>query len=165
MAARKTRFLTFMFDPRGRTTRVGFLVGMAALTAFTLVWGLACAVVMTVATVAVLHLQRGDPLAQALVVGTALLIAAPVIWSSIAMSARRLRDAGLPVIAVCVLMMAIPFLDKAVLVHFTNARFVWPFPDMTPLGGAVTAAVWLVLLLMPARRSPEPARRTADVFA
>lgn len=72
-------------------------------------------------------------------------------WIVLALSARRVRDIGAPVIPVVVGLAAIELLEWLVLPRLLEPRLPAPFSSMTLPGGLLSLAALLWLLLWPGR--------------
>ncbi|WP_210337920.1 hypothetical protein [Bosea sp. 46] len=94
-------------------------------------------------------------------------IQALLYWTLLALAVQRIRDTGFPVLPVIAVMAAIELLEYAVLPVLMQARLPAPLETMTPLGGALSLASLLLLLLWPGARDrapssarPDPSRRS-----
>lgn len=88
-------------------------------------------------------------------------------WTLLALAVQRIRDTGFPVLPVIIAMAAIELLEYAVLPALTQARLPAPLETMTPLGGALSLASLLFLLVWPGTKDrapssapPDPSRRS-----
>lgn len=81
-------------------------------------------------------------------------------WTLLALAVQRIRDTGFPVLPVIAAIAAIELLEYAVLPTLIEARLPAPLEAMTPLGGALSLASLLLLLLWPGAtdRAPNSAR-------
>lgn len=76
-------------------------------------------------------------------------------WVSLALSAQRLRDMGFPVLPIIAALITFDGLENFVLRHLTEARL--PVLDvMTPVGGVLSIATSLWLLVWPSATTPAP---------
>jgi hypothetical protein len=112
-------------------------------------------------------LDIGLSLATELVFGAIVLVLViAAVWTTYALQAKRIRDAGLPPLMVIVAVMLISIVDEVVLTHLTEMRFPVPFHHNTPIGGVIAVAYLAMLMLWPsadARRKP-PASGVSPVW-
>ncbi|PZR85029.1 MAG: hypothetical protein DI537_31670 [Stutzerimonas stutzeri] len=80
----------------------------------------------------------------------------------LALSIQRIRDTAFPVLPVIAAMAAIELLEHGVLPSLTQARLPAPLETMTPLGGALSLASLLFLLLWPSAKAPAPSSARPD---
>lgn len=88
-------------------------------------------------------------------------------WTLLALAIQRIRDTAFPVLPVIAVMAAIELLEYAVLPMLMQARLPAPLETMTPVGGALSIASLLFLLLWPSATDrapssaqPGPSRRS-----
>ncbi|WP_126110162.1 MULTISPECIES: hypothetical protein [unclassified Bosea (in: a-proteobacteria)] len=156
-----------MFSGLSRLWRLDGRLGRIAFAGYLV---LACTLLLVVAVVAaqLLNLTWADdadprlfvePLPNAAIQGL-------LYWTLLAIAAQRIRDTGFPVLPSIAVMAAIELLEYAVLPSLTQARLPAPLETMTPLGGALSLASLLFLLVWPSARDrapssdrPDPSRR------
>jgi uncharacterized membrane protein YhaH (DUF805 family) len=91
------------------------------------------------------------------------------VWSSLALMTKRIRDIGLPPLAVIGAVFLVQLIDTVAIARLTDMRFFAPFEYSTPLGAFVTAAFTVFLLLwpsedLPSTGAPSDARDAADPY-
>jgi uncharacterized membrane protein YhaH (DUF805 family) len=74
-------------------------------------------------------------------------------WTVIALSAQRVRDMGFPVLPIVAALTALEGLENLVLPRITEARLPEPLEMMTPVGGILSIAAYLWLLVWPSARA------------
>lgn len=89
-------------------------------------------------------------------------IQALLYWTLLALAVQRIRDTGFPVLPTIAAMAALELLEYAVLPSLTQARLPAPLETMTPLGGALSLASLLFLLLWPGATAPAPSSARPD---
>lgn len=99
-------------------------------------------------------LAPGHALFDGLVAAGAVSGAALVVWAASALVVKRCRDAGVPAWAMLSALFLTPAIDSVLLAPLAHARLSWPLDGMTPLGGAVVASAYLLLLCLPSRKGP-----------
>ena len=136
--------LVWLFDFRGRIGRARFAAGLSLAT-------LGAVGLLLVAALAAssLHWQGWALVAAALVV------ALPLLWSLLALQAKRLRDIGLPVLVLPVVV-ALNIADRFLALR-TGWRFLWPDELTTPVSGLVNTVLLMAFLAWPGRPVDEPA--------
>lgn len=80
-------------------------------------------------------------------------------WTIIALSTQRVRDMGFPVLPIIAALTALELLENFVLPGLTEKRLPEPLEMMTPVGGILSIAAYLWLLVWPSAgaRSDRPA--------
>src|SRR6185312_14125636 len=133
----------WLFDFRGRVGRVRFAAGLALA-----IFGAVGLLLVAALAASALHLPGGATVAAALVV------ALPLSWSLLALQVKRLRDLGLPVLLLPVVI-ALNIADHFLAIR-TGWRFLWPDEPTTAVSGLVNMALLLALLAWPGRPVGEP---------
>lgn len=156
-----------MLSGFSRLWRLDGRLGRGAFAGYLL---LACALLLVIAIVAerLLDLtwaEYADPSLFVEPVPNAA-IQALLYWTLLALAVQRIRDTGFPVLPVVAVMAAIELLEYAVLPMLMQARLPAPLETMTPVGGALSIASLLFLLLWPSATDrapssapPDPSRR------
>lgn len=143
-----------MFSGFSRLWRLDGRLGRLAFAGYLL---LACALLLVVVLIAERTLgltwaEDADPrLFVEPIPDTAIQVL--LYWTLLALAAQRIRDTGFPVVPVIAVMAAIELLEYAVLPTLIEARLPMPLETMTPLGGALSFASLLFLLLWPSTRA------------
>jgi uncharacterized membrane protein YhaH (DUF805 family) len=78
------------------------------------------------------------------------------VWICAALAVKRARSFGVSAFISLPVCLLIGPLDRLVLCGLTDARFVWPFHKMTPLGGGATAILFILLFAWPSRSALRP---------
>jgi uncharacterized membrane protein YhaH (DUF805 family) len=89
------------------------------------------------------------------------------MWTSLALSAKRIRDTGFAPLPVIIGFLLLTLVDALILTRLTGVRFFWPFAQYTPLGGLAAIAGMVFLLCWPsapARLPDAPGAREAAGF-
>jgi uncharacterized membrane protein YhaH (DUF805 family)/TPR repeat protein len=140
-----------LFKFQGRLGRLAFLGWN--LAAFALVGAIIVAFLALGAGLSlVLSRSSGGP--QVLGVMMAVTAAGAGIWTALALTVKRVRDAGLapwPVIIGATILLTF---DYTILTRFTGVRFFSPFAGHTPLGGLLATGWFAFLVCWPSAGSP-----------
>jgi uncharacterized membrane protein YhaH (DUF805 family) len=80
-------------------------------------------------------------------------------WTTLALSAKRIRDTGFAPLPVIIGFVLLSLVDALILTRLTGVRFFWPFAQYTPLGGLAGIAGTVFLFCWPSApaRSPDAA--------
>lgn len=102
--------------------------------------------------------QPGETAFQILMNSGLALIGAFVLWSAVAMAAKRARDAQIPTLAFKAGLPALVLFDHFGLARMTDDRLAGPLSGLTPIAALVFGGVFLLLLLAP-RAPVQPLRQ------
>ncbi len=144
--------LAKLFSFRGRLSRLEFLGwSVAAIIA---IW---LTTTFLVATAIIEFKGSGGGLgtvAIVLLIGLAMCVA--LIWSGLALSAKRIRDIGYSPLLVLGALFAYDIVDALVLTYFIPVRAFRPFEQYTIVGGVVNLVYFAALLLLPSEGANTP---------
>ncbi len=84
-------------------------------------------------------------------------------WCSLSLIVRRVRDMGMPPIIVVPLIASLQIFDAFLLTKLIDVRFIPPYSDNTPLGGAVNLITTFALLFWPSA-SPVGSHNQGDLI-
>ncbi len=151
-----TAFLrTLLFDFDGRVSRLPYLAAVSGVCVFMI----GASAVFWLAFMTVLNWHT--PTGKSAVIFAEFIMAAAVWavamgasgWAGLALAAKRVRDAGLPVSLSLVAYFTALFFDMGVLAPVLRGG---SFGPLTGFGAAVYASAWIVLLLAPSRNENAP---------
>lgn len=141
-----------LFSFYGRIGRLSYFVHSLIL----IVLGATLIVVLAVAATTALYLAGGNSTSSALMgVIAGVAGAVPIVWSSFALAAKRLRDIGLEPILTLPALIAFSLFDGIVLTQFLQPSSIIPLERNTLIGVVVNAAFVLILLMWPSRMDQE----------
>jgi uncharacterized membrane protein YhaH (DUF805 family) len=130
-----------MFSFSGRITRFPFFLGCLALAA-------AC-FIPVIATLGLLTpIQAGNRVALILLIGLLILFAAAMLWISLALQTKRIRDIGWDPLIILPVWLVLQVADP-ILAHFYPALAAGKGGGETLLGGMVNLVLFGILLFWP----------------
>jgi uncharacterized membrane protein YhaH (DUF805 family) len=148
LAAKGAIMLANLFSFHGRMARLEFLGWTIASLAIVFV---TTAILVFGGIVGAKGLHAGKGQATAIVLILSAVVFVIAMWSSLAISAKRVRDLGLSPLVVIGVLIVFDIVDALVLTRYTSARFFWPLAQYTMVGGMVNTAAYAAMLLWPGK--------------
>ncbi|HXO70063.1 MAG TPA: DUF805 domain-containing protein, partial [Bradyrhizobium sp.] len=150
-----------LFKFQGRLGRLAFLG-----------WNLAALALVAAIVVAFLILGAGLSLVlspssggpQVLGLMTVVTGAGAAIWTTLALTVKRVRDTGLAPWPVTIGAILLLMVDYAFLTRFTDVRFFSPFAGQTPLGGLLATGWFAFLVCWPGAAAPRNSSATDNIM-
>ncbi len=158
--------LRHVFSFRGELDRKGYALGVVAGVAGLFVGCIALFLIVALAQVGLLWIGLIEKkmyfaLNKAWISLDLIIFMIASIWMFSALAVKRARSFGVSAVVSLPLCLMLGPVDRLVLRGLTEARFVWPFADMTPLGGTLIAILFILLFAWPPgaglARQPSPA--------